>query len=147
MIDKSEYKRLIDEVKKLCLSYGLHPKFGNRGKSLDEIDFHYDSKYIDSCGEIVRLWPEWNERTQYIVLFNKLYESGSCYHWSEERVSEQIRNKRVQRNYQTPDNVILMEDLYTFGMDLIKETIIYAINDMKNFDNNFRLKMINNDFQ
>lgn len=40
-----------------------------------------------------------------------------------------------------------MEDLYLFGMDLIKETIIYAINDMKHFDNNFRLNMINTDFQ
>lgn len=144
---KSEYIKCIDDVKKLCLSYGLIPQFGNRGRSLDELDFHYDSKYIDSCGEIVRLWPEWNENTQYIVLFNKLYSSGSCYYWDNERVSEQIRNKMVQRNYHTPDNIVLMEDLYLFGMDLIKETIIYAINDMKYFDNNFRLNMINKDFQ
>ena len=147
MMDKSEYKKCIDDVKKLCLSYGLIPKPGNHGRTLEELDFHYDSKYIDSCGEIVRLWPEWNEKTQYIVLFNKLYASGSCYYWTEERVSEQIRKKRIQRNYHLPDNIVLMEDLYTFGMDLIKETIIYAINDMKKFDNNFRLKMINKDFQ
>lgn len=143
---KSEYRKCIDDVTKLCLSYGLIPKFGNHGRSLTEIDFRYDSKYIDSCGEIVRLWPDWSENTQYIVLFNKLYSSGSCFYWCPERVSVQIRNMRVKRSY-ISDNIVLMEDLYTFGMDLIKETIIYAINDMKKFDNNFRLKMIENDFQ
>lgn len=144
IFDKEEYDKRIADVQNLCLSYGLKPVFGNHGHSTDEIDYRYDSNYVHSCGEIVRLWP--HDFHSYIVLFNKLYADGSCYHWDSNFISEPLKNK-IKKHYTGIDNTLELEYLYDYGMDLIKETIETAMSDMKKFDMNMKLKMIDGDFQ
>ena len=81
----------------------------------------------------------------YIVLFNKLYADGSCYYWDSNFISEPLKNKIKKYNH-LDDNTIEMKYLYVYGLDLIKETIEFAIKDMKKFDMNIKLKRIEKDF-
>ena len=145
-LTRKEYKRRIKEIQQLCESYGLVRHFGNHGRSLNEIDYRYDSKYIESCGEIVRLWPD--EDRSFIVLFNKLYDDGECYRWDSDSLSEPLKNKIKEIHpYPYIDNSLDLIYLYDYGMDLIKECIENAMNDMKKFDLNIKLKKIEKDFQ
>lgn len=145
IFDKEEYDKRIADVQKLCLSYGLKPAFGNHGQTKTEIDYRYDSKYGHSCGEIVRLWPDYESGYCYIVLFNKLYSEGSCYYWNSDFISEPLKNK-IKKYYTGISNTLELKYLYVYGMDLIKETIENAMKDMKKFDMNIKLKRIEKDF-
>ena len=145
IFDKEEYDKRIADVQKLCLSYGLKPAFGNYGQTKTEIDYRYDSNYIKSCGEIVRLWPNFESGNCYIVLFNKLYSEGSCYYWNSDFISEPLKNK-IKKYHPVINHILDLKYLYVYGMDLIKETIEFAIKDMKKFDMNIKLKRIEKDF-
>lgn len=142
---KEEYDKRIADVQKLCLSYGLKPAFGNNGITKSEIDYRYDSIYVKSCGEIVRLWPDYESGKCYIALFSKLYSEGSCYYWDNNFISEPLKNK-IKKYHPYINNDLDLKYLYVYGMDLIKETIEFAIKDMKKFDMNIKLKRIEEDF-
>lgn len=144
-MDMTEYKKRIKRVQEICLEYGLRPEFGNHGSTKDEIDYRYDSKFIKNCGEIIRIWPDSNTY-QYVVLFNELLPNGDCYEFNEKILSEGLKEKILKKRKKI-SNSFDMEDLYEYGEELIRETILHAINDMKKFDMQYSLDRLKSDFE